>query len=258
MLTLNDTVIRYEYMGVFTGKEDWVHPAVTTETYELILVHEGKVYLEEGEVRYALSRGDYLLLAPHVPHRGYAPSGERTSFTWLHFYAENFEALAIPKQGRAADLRRTEYRLKELGHMAQGYAEACFLETELLSLLLGFRQEAKPEGHKLCASVLEYIRVHGAEPLTGCAVAMHFSYSADHLSRLLKQHAGRGLREYITDARLSAVKRALLSDTRSVKEIADSLGFEDGNRLSKFFKYHTGQTPGAYRRCFFSEHTNIK
>ncbi len=258
MIAVKDTQIKFEHMGVFTGGAEWVHPSIATVTYELLFVHEGRVLIEEAGVRYTLLRGDYLLLSPHILHRGFAPSGERTVFTWLHFLAEGFEDLGIPKDGRCADVLRAEYRLRELGHFAKSRRESVFVEAELLSLLLSFKREANPVGSKLCEEAAEYIRVHIESCPSAAAVARHFSYSADHLSRLFKRETGLSLQEYINEARVSLLKRMLLSDTRSVKEIAAQTGFEDGNRLSKFFKYHTGKTPGEYRAGFFMVHTNIK
>ena len=257
MITIGETKIAYDYMGVFSGEESWIHPRVKLDTYELIFVSEGIVYIEEEDDRYALSRGDYIILARDAHHGGYRESGCKTVFTWLHFYAEQFEALAIPKTGHAMDARRAEFRLRELGHLAQNGTEQACLECELLSLLFGFKYEAMPMGNKLCADVAEYIRVHIAEPPTAESVAQHFSYTADHLSRLFRRAYGVSLKEYIDNARLSFIREALLVKSASVKEIAASCGFEDGNRLSKFFKYHTGKTPGEYRASFFSLHTNI-
>ena len=258
MITLGTTTVDYDYMGAFTGEAGWRHPTVTLTTYELILVTEGEVFLFEGETEYTLRRGDYILLSPGIPHGGTRESTQRVAFTWLHFRAENFEALAIPKTGTPGDAYRAEYRLRELGHLAQGNAETSYVETELLSLLFGFKYAALPQKDKLCADAAEYIRVHVAEAPTAKTVAAAFSYSPDHLSRKFRAAYRLSLKQYIERERVAYVKRALLSQSLSVKEIAAEAGFEDGNRLSKFFKYHTGQTPEEYRSAFYASHTNIR
>lgn len=257
MIATANAKITYDYMGIFTGDANWVHPKTRTATYELIFVHEGRVFIEEADRRYALSRGDYLLLSPSVLHGGYRESGERTVFTWIHFFGENFEMLEIPPLGRCADISRAEYRLRELGHLAKGFAEKEAVEIELFSLLFSFKREGRV-GNKILEEVGEFIRVHADRPLKAAEVARRFSYSADHLSRVFKRETGLGLQEYINDTRLSLIKSELLSETFSIKELAARLGFEDGNRLSKFFKYHVGKAPESYRSEFFLVHTNIK
>lgn len=256
MIAIDGTQITYEHMGLFTGDPLWRHPVIATATYELVFVHEGTVFLEEAGEKYALSRGEYLVLSPSLTHGGYRESGERVSFTWLHFFADGLEKLGIPKHGSCADPRTAEYRLRELGHMAES-GERMRLEAELLSLLF-FLKGAEGEGNRLCAEAAEYIRVHIAEAPTAREIADRFSYSADHLSRLFKKEYRLSLKAYIEAARVSYLKRTLLSETLSIGEIAALAGFEDGNRLSKFFKYHTGMTPGEYRAGFFLMHTNIK
>ena len=70
MITLDTTMVDYDYMGAFTGEAGWRHPTVTLTTYELILVTEGEVFLFEGETEYTLRRGAYILLSPGIPHGG--------------------------------------------------------------------------------------------------------------------------------------------------------------------------------------------
>jgi len=258
MIQTENTRLSYDYMGVFTGDEGWVHPRVCIDTHELIFVSEGTVYIEEDGVHYTLRRGDYILLSPALSHGGFAASECKTVFTWLHLQAEGFSALGIPKTGHTADVHRAEYRLREIGHLAKCGAERAYLETEILSLLFGFKYEALPEGSKLCAEAAEYIRVHIAENPSAADIAKKFGYSPDHLSRLFGKFYHLSLKEYIDEMRITLIRNALLLKNASVKEIAAECGFEDGNRLSKFFKYHTGKTPSEYRAQFFDVHTNIQ
>ena len=65
-------------------------------------------------------------------------------------------------------------------------------------------------------------------------------------------------KKYSRDQILQMLLVYSMKNTLSIGEIAALAGFEDGNRLSKFFKYHTGMTPGEYRAGFFLMHTNIK
>ncbi len=54
--------------------------------------------------------------------------------------------------------------------------------------------------------------------------------------------------QYIHDRIIMEAKRLFYYTDKSVKEIADELGFEDVSHFSKFFKKYTSQTPSALKK----------
>ena len=70
----------YETVGEFRSDAEWIHPTRKIESYELIFVKEGTVYINEGGANYTLRVGDMILLEPNVIHGGWKKSATKTSF----------------------------------------------------------------------------------------------------------------------------------------------------------------------------------
>ena len=82
----NNKYFAFAMVGEFRSSEEWIHPTRTIDTYELILVREGTVYIKEGITEYTLNVGDMLLLEPNTVHGGFRKSEGKTSFYWFHFH----------------------------------------------------------------------------------------------------------------------------------------------------------------------------
>ena len=86
MLTKDDgSWFLYEKVGEFFHDDRWIHPRRRMESYVLILVLEGSVYIEEDGVQYELHPNDMILLEPGREHGGTRESISRTDFYWLVF-----------------------------------------------------------------------------------------------------------------------------------------------------------------------------
>lgn len=77
---------------------------------------------------------------------------------------------------------------------------------------------------------------------------MHLS--AYQLNSITKDSVNKSASEVITQYILLEAKRYLLATSNQVKEIADTLGYEDISYFIRFFKKHTGYSPESYRQNF--------
>jgi AraC family transcriptional activator of pobA len=78
----------------------------------------------------------------------------------------------------------------------------------------------------------------------------------NYLSNVLKEKTGKTGSQLIADKTLSLAK-ILMKDSRlSVKEIAYTLGFSYLSYFNIFFKKHTGQSPGNYRKKSLNYNTD--
>lgn len=73
-------------------------------------------------------------------------------------------------------------------------------------------------------------------------------YSRTHLARLVRQHYGVSLKQFVNDLRLKQAYHELALTERSMGEIAESLGFYSLSHFSRIFKARYGVTPAALRR----------
>lgn len=72
--------------------------------------------------------------------------------------------------------------------------------------------------------------------------------SSTYLAQVTKRIAGKAPKTIIDEYLVSEIESMLLSSTKTVQEIAYSVGFGSQAHFAKFFKKMTGLTPSEYRR----------
>ena len=255
MITLNEnTKLQFSNMGLFDFHGEWIHPTVTIDSFEIIYVMAGEIFIREDDKHYLLKPGETLLLSPHHEHGGTKVSFGHTAFYWLHFYCDQIDFFSVPKQF-LPDKTLTERKMKEILHLQK--ENPTLAELFLAEFLL--TAFTVPEFHnKLAYETSEYIRINSNRNITVTELARYFGYNGDYLSRIYKSEFGTDLKTGITNQRISYIKSVLLNTDCPINEIADACGFQDDNSFVKFFKYHEGITPTKYRKKFFHTHMNNK
>jgi len=66
------------------------------------------------------------------------------------------------------------------------------------------------------------------------------------VGRTFKKYFGYSLTDYIHRQRLNHCKR-LLAENKSVREVAEAVGYLDSKTLIRIFKKYEGITPGQFR-----------
>jgi AraC-like DNA-binding protein len=78
------------------------------------------------------------------------------------------------------------------------------------------------------------------------AARHHISMST--LRRIVHEYSGYPLNEFIHRLKVAEAKNVLMNTEKSVKEIGESLGYQDTFYFSRVFKRITGCSPRSYRR----------
>ena len=93
-----------------------------------------------------------------------------------------------------------------------------------------------------------YIQTRYADrDLSVKAVSDYVHLSPSYLCTLYKSETGRTLNQYITEYRMQKARELLADPRNKVSEIAESVGFTDGNYFSKAFKKRFGYSPSDFR-----------
>lgn len=258
MLKIDNNYIKFNGMGLFETEAEWKHPTITEKTYEIIYVISGMVFIEEQGEFFELKKGDMLILKPGIEHKGYLESSGKTSFYWAHFFTDNINQFT---KGRfLLSGIKQDFLFKEmLHHSHKDKASQVMTELLLAQILIGNAQDyAEEKSRKLTKDIFEWTRINSAPHLKATAVAQHFDYSVDHLTRLIKKEYGKNLKQLISEFILEKAKGLLVNTNFSIKEISAALEFEDPNIFLKFFKYHSGISPSQYRNSYHITHMNKK
>ena len=140
-------------------------------------------------------------------------------------------------------LRKNEY-----------YRQSASAHLKLALIELLRESSDKRSDHALVHKIQDYIKnnYHNSE-LSNTAIADNFSYHPYHLNRLMKEHAGKTLHDYLIDYRLHIAKNLLKATDMSVTEIAQRTGFASYTHFIKVFRERTEHSPLQYRKM----HTHI-
>jgi AraC-like DNA-binding protein len=279
--------------GQFHSPTSWTHSSRTIDSYEIIVGVRGTLHIGQGDERYAVEPGMALLIAPNAPHFGYRPSEGAISFYWFHylcnggtqfcgeseweqamllrrsnqFLSAHDSALMLPVFFRLSSMERVDILFQQLQHIASSnlhYSPA--LHYSATSLVIELAEQAvtahsRDGGYApdpLVASIVEWIRVHAAEPLTVSSIAGQYGYNRDYLSRLFKRTMGMNLQEYIHVQKMAKAKSLLASSNRTVKQIAFDIGMADEKYFIRLFRKYENLTPTGYRNAYYRKHLNIQ
>ncbi len=252
MISINASLqIELFGMGLFESFDDWIHPIVQVDTYELIYCIAGNLKIFEGEEKYLVKPGQILLLEPGILHGGYDKTVDHTSFYWLHFKCSDITELRL--QRISDSYEKTAKIFREMIHyrlINKTLAEIIFVKFLLEN---SFDHTSK---NKTLYEIDEFIRINSHRAVTVLEISKMFNYSADYISKAFKKEFHQNLKERITEHRLSAIDVMLTNTNDSIKQIAAKMGFPDENVFLKFYKYNKGITPTRYRNNFYKIHMN--
>lgn len=107
---------------------------------------------------------------------------------------------------------------------------------------------ATPDVSKPVKQCCDYIRRHILQPLELSQIARHVGYSEYYLSKRFNREMGIRVVDFIKDERINLAKIWLVTTSKSVDEISETLKFNSRNYFGKVFCEKVGMTPSAYRK----------
>lgn len=238
--------------------------------YELTIVTEGSGTVYTGEIPTAVSRGDIYFSYPCDAHAITSDAENPLKFDFFSFQAKDpsliktLEAAVEQRPGADKRLIRDD-RIASL--VSNAIAEFCSLEKDSTPLLEAIFHQLityllrdlaslvpdKPPTHfsaaeTLCFRLMNYIDTHlySLENLNELAEITGYHYS--HLSGLFHKTTGTTLFGYCQSKRLEAARVMLRDEKRSIREVADILGYSTAYAFSKAYRKHYGVSPGSERK----------
>ena len=254
--TETDDIV-FESCGQFVSRGEWIHPRRVGNSFEIILVLSGKVYICEEEDSYILEKNDVLILSPQKEHFGYRPSKD-VSFFWLHFYSDSLlceKHFSFSDTAQLVSLFRMLLHCKNTPFYPLSSAEYL---TRLIINEISFLSKKVEKSDNAAYKAAEYVTSNLRLRLTVADVAAHLGYNPDYLCRLFTRVFGTNLKKFIADETIKRAKMILNDGAKTPGVAARELGFENENLFSKFFKYHEGMTPSQYISMCYNTHINFK
>lgn len=247
---------------------------VHTGHHQLLWLRQGEVTLALDESRSVQQAPVALVVPPGVVHAFRFAAGSDGHVLTLHPRAlveaePDAAALqALFNRPRQLPLRADDpatARLDGLFRQLQTEADApgpaggpvpLWLARAVVWLLaraatLHDRHDALPAGAARQAALhtrfLSLVEAHHLAHWPVQRYARQLGASTDRLNRVTQAHAGRSALQLVHERLLREACRRLAYLPVPVSQLAFELGFDDPAYFTRFFKRHTGQSPGAWR-----------
>lgn len=242
--------------------------------YKFIWVREGRLELEIDHARTSLTAGDALPLSPYQHVSFLEIEGEYASLVFnSNFYCIFGHDDEVSCNGflfnGSSDIMHLHLddgefsALKVLvGSLANEYAVCDDLQEEMLRIqlkrfIIFFTRIArerheisgeKARGFKTVRKYYALVNTHFREKKQVQDYASMLARSPKTLSNLFASFGLPPPLQVIHERTEAEAKRLVLHSGKSVKEMADILGFEDSPSLSRFFKNRTGESLSDYKK----------
>lgn len=259
-----------------------------SQTFDLLVVQSGRLYIQEEDRKYALEHGDYLILASDTPHKGYQCCEGDTFFYWTHFYSfgdytitdtlpkvrptrfqmsklynsENFY-LSIPQYGSISEINfpYIEKNLRTLSRFEVNRFMDSAKSTESSSTSFDLQQvflrtisslsKADPQQEakpSLALRIHERLLERYADTFDLRALAQEYNFHPGYVIRCVKAEFGVSPLQLLLNIRIQKAKQLLESSDYSIAEIGELVGFPNAAYFSRQFKRLTGDSPTDYLR----------
>ena len=229
-------------------------------------------HCEEGRIECKFTSGDYLYMGPgdmsigwHIhadyQHENYFPTKLFKGIVLLVDVEKAQPVLdALATEARIDLMEETEsvrqifsssYKVPDqiMGHYFKLKVIEIFL---LLSVISTANHEMRSSYRKqqvdIVKAVNEHISTQFMKRITIDSLSEQFDTPTSTLKRCFKGVYGTTIHHYLKECRINAAKRLLQESDRSVLEIANAVGYENGSKFTSAFKEATGLTPSAYRK----------
>ncbi len=227
---------------------------------QLLLYLEGGGHQRIEEETYPIRSGTLFYIPRNTSHSFRELGKRRPLCLIIDIEISKKSPLLLQNQTLPADqLRRVKSLLAELSrHQQQQFSYEWIklpaLALDILYELLCFQSNspAKPANneHSFLRRTRQLIRSQGFGHYTLGEVAKIIGFQKDYFNRLLKRHAGLtfGALEGQEFLKLSMLE---LKKEKSIREVAEGLGFPDQNYFARWFRRQTGVSPTQWKSKFF-------
>jgi AraC-like DNA-binding protein/quercetin dioxygenase-like cupin family protein len=169
------------------------------------------------------------LLAMFTPGSGHGLVAEPDRASWSVWLAELAEELADP------------------GRLGAREAVAGLL-TRVLVAAARLAPAAPGTPDPLVERVFDEIEATFREPISARDIARALGYTPGHLTTMVRERTGRPLLEWITERRMTEVRRMLRETDLPLDVVAARTGLRDATYLVRRFRARYGITPRQWRR----------
>ena len=229
----------------------------------IVYCKQGKGWCEFKQQRHSVNAGQVIVLPKNEAHQYGSAEGEFWEIYWIHFAGTKADELAHrlcqSEFGRPFNARLTHDNETIFAHLISELAlgmtqESCSRASMKIWSLLGDNvykaRFSNDELNQRLHSVIQYMRSHIEDELSLSALSQSHSISASQLCRLFQTHTQHSPMDYFIRLKIQRSCQYLSLTTLKIKEVAQSIGYEDPYYFSRIFRKIMGCSPSEYRERF--------
>ncbi len=245
-----------------------IHPQ-----YEALLV-TGDCQLDAivyGNELPPVSSPSLFIFAPYVMHRVHLSGGESTEHFVFYFGEELlkdtsplFPLFPKIKDNYVSGFQIPPMRLERIAPFltaAKRFQSRKEIAIPNFLCIMNYLLEYGVEEHRERPvgkdmndqEIINFIVKHSGDSLTADSVADTFFISRSKLDQDLNRKFHISFHKLLAEIRLNHAKLLLTQTDRSIKSIAESVGFDQESNFFAFFKRNTGCTPAGFRKDRYHE-----
>ena len=197
--------ILFEYAGYFISSGEWIHPDKTEQTYEIIFVTQGTVFLcDEKQGPIEIRAGQVCLLEPGVRHYGTEIS-EGVRFYWVHFHLKQG---CLPFEQRFFEAFEQKQLFRELLHLCNLMPQPDYAVNAVLNYILSeLCRIAENEGKYAHAWFVGYSNVEDPD-LVVCVLVENTGagskYAVPIAKKIFNSYYNNNMKEYYGEKKNTA------------------------------------------------------
>jgi AraC family transcriptional regulator, melibiose operon regulatory protein len=245
---------------------------------EIMYVIKGKCTIETCGAKYAMSKGDCILLDADTTHNLIVEEGKPCKMLNVEFVFEKGDGNLHPIKDlingtdsfRALHNFRAPYLIvkdnEEIHELLKGLikeldgrnTDSRYIVELLLSQIFvtigrrleEIRSDESGTGSFYVRKAMLYIHRNFGSSIHVEDIASHVNLHPNYLHRIFKAHAGVTIMEYLQAIRVEKAEMLLIYTDIPIIDIAGEVGFGSRQYFSFTFKSAKGMSPAEYRKAF--------
>lgn len=232
---------------------------------EIHIVTEGEQEYEVDSERVTVRAGEFLMIMPRVYHIALGESHATLKYAIVFNFSDGSDVAEL--LGRAGDFicgaisDEISFDIEQIHAEREGKRAYCGavmgtrLDACLLSFLrmIGLREKrergAAERGEDGRVSLVkQYIDDNICRSISLSELASYCYLSERQLSRIFLSSEGISVSEHIRRKKCKRIEELLANTGMTLREISESMGFDNEYYFNAFYKKYAGMSPGAYRR----------
>jgi len=149
--------------------------------------------------------------------------------------------------GKQKDSKIDMFKMCNLSSFENWYAAFDYLLSVTNAIFEFWNYSSEKQNKSVVKRIKDYIQENLSRDTSLTTLADYVNLSPEYLLRLFKKKEGVTILSYTNELKVVKAKNLLRDSEKSIKDIAEGLGFMTTGSFSRFFKNKTGMSPQAWR-----------